>query len=90
MLINKLPFRKLILVYQERRNRSIYRTFKFYQKKCKLSVWLCQIAKNLYYDYFSKHKKMKQIEYSMSDDYIVNELFEDDLIICHIFNITWQ
>jgi len=51
-----------------------------FSQKCKLSVWLCQIAKNLYYDYYSKHKKFRQLEKNISDDVIVNELFEDDLI----------
>ena len=66
------------------------KTIDSFSQKCKLSVWLCQIAKNLYYDYFSKHKKMKQIEYSMSDDYIVNELFEDDLISSMEKNILYE
>jgi len=32
-----------------------------YNGKCKMSVWLCQIAKNLWYDYCRKNKKMTDI-----------------------------
>lgn len=30
--------------------------------KCKLTTWLCQIAKNTYYDYLRKHKKYSDAE----------------------------
>lgn len=29
-----------------------------YNGKCKMSVWLCQIAKNLWYDEYRKNKKL--------------------------------
>lgn len=29
-----------------------------YKGECKMSVWLCQIAKNLWYDYCKKNKKV--------------------------------
>ena len=38
-----------------------------YEGKCDISVWLCQIAKNLYFDYLKKNKKTFNI-----DDYLVN------------------
>ena len=32
-----------------------------YKGECKISVWLCQIAKNLWYDYRKKNKKVIQV-----------------------------
>lgn len=32
-----------------------------YKGECKVSVWLCQIAKNLWYDYCKKNKKIIRI-----------------------------
>ena len=37
--------------------------------KCKVSVWLCQIAKNSYYTYVKKNNRTKQI-----DEYELQEL----------------
>ena len=39
-----------------------------YKGECKMSVWLCQIAKNLWYDECRKHKKVTNIE----EDYLLN------------------
>lgn len=36
--------------------KSIHR----YNGDCKISVWLCQIAKHSYYKYLAKHKKHRQ------------------------------
>ena len=33
-----------------------------YKGECKISVWLCQIAKNSWYDYCKKNKKIVKIE----------------------------
>lgn len=33
-----------------------------YKGECKISTWLCQIAKNLWYDYCKKNKKFIKIE----------------------------
>ena len=45
-----------------------------YQGKCEISVWLCQIAKNLYYDYLRKNKENVNI-----DDYLFDLGEEDNL-----------
>ena len=29
-----------------------------FKGECKISVWLCQIAKNIWYDYYRKNKKI--------------------------------
>ena len=38
-----------------------------YKGKCKMSVWLCQIAKNLWYDQCRKNKKIINIEENLFD-----------------------
>ncbi len=39
-----------------------------YKGECKISVWLCQIAKNLWYDECRKNKKIVNTE----EDYLLN------------------
>lgn len=34
-----------------------YKSIERYDGSCKISVWLCQIAKHLYYQYLEKHKR---------------------------------
>lgn len=63
-----------------------------YDGTCKMSVWLCQIAKHIFYDYLKKQKHYnlvsideksdllkKQNEYriSLEDSYVVKEQAED-------------
>jgi len=43
-----------------------------YNGECKISVWLCQIAKHLYYDYCRKKKKTLDV-----DDEILENIAED-------------
>ena len=38
-----------------------------YKGECKMSVWLCQIAKNLWYDQCRKNKKVINIEENLFD-----------------------
>lgn len=38
------------------------RTMKNYDGTCKLSVWLCQIARHLWYQWLDKHSRQKQVE----------------------------
>lgn len=38
-----------------------------YKGECKISVWLCQIAKNLWYDQCRKNKKIVNNEYDFLD-----------------------
>lgn len=37
-----------------------------FKGECKMSVWLCQIAKNLWYDELKKNKKLENIEQTFS------------------------
>ncbi len=38
------------------------RTIRSYDGSCKLSVWLCQIAKHLWYQWLDKHARHEQVE----------------------------
>ena len=40
-----------------------------YKGECKMSVWLCQIAKNLWYDYCKKNKKVISVEEELLGTY---------------------
>ena len=41
-----------------------------YKGECKMSVWLCQIAKNLWYDYCKKNKKIVNFEEELLENTI--------------------
>ena len=48
-------------ISEELTQETFYRAVKkinTYRGECKISVWLCQIAKNLWYDYCRKSKKV--------------------------------
>lgn len=53
-----------------------------YKGKCKMSVWLCQIAKNLWYDQCRKNKKVINIEENLFDvqapDSTENQVISND------------
>ena len=40
-----------------------------YKGECKMSVWLCQIAKNLWYDYCKKNKRVISVEEELFEAY---------------------
>lgn len=50
-----------------------------YRGECKMSVWLCQIAKNLWYDQCKKNKKVISIEKEMLEIQ-VNNTAEEKII----------
>lgn len=47
-----------------------------YKGECKISVWLCQIAKNLWYDYCRKNKKVINLETSIFNEVNIDETEE--------------
>ena len=52
-------------ISEELTQETFYRAVKkinTYKGECKMSVWLCQIAKNLWYDECRKNKRYKNIE----------------------------
>ena len=51
-----------------------------YKGECKMSVWLCQIAKNLWYDYCKKNKKVISVEEELLGSYS-NDTTEERVIL---------
>ena len=53
-----------------------------YNGECKMSVWLCQIAKNLWYDYCKKNKRVVDLEQYMLNlketDVLEEKIIEND------------
>ena len=48
-------------IAEELTQETFYRALKNlnqFKGECKISVWLCQIAKNIWYDYYRKNKKI--------------------------------
>ena len=57
-------------ISEELTQETFYRAVKkigTYKGDCKISVWLCQIAKNLWYDQCRKNKKIISNEYELLD-----------------------
>lgn len=51
-----------------------YKNIEKYNSNCKFSVWLCQIAKNSYYDYCRKNKNLPLDENTI-DQYRMEDAF---------------
>lgn len=51
-----------------------------FQGNCKLSVWLCQIAKNLWYNKLKKEKKVKEIPQQELFSIEMIEQIEDNIV----------
>lgn len=52
-------------ISEELTQETFYRAVKkinTYKGECKMSVWLCQIAKNIWYDLLRRNKKIKFVE----------------------------
>ena len=71
-------------ISEELTQETFYRAIKSidsYNGKCKMSVWLCQIAKNLWYDECRKNKK----RLDMDDEKLFNlqaiDNVEEDLVL---------
>lgn len=59
-----------------------YKSIHRYDGSCKMSVWLCQIAKHLYYDYLKKQKHIAHISLEDVAEYLLDEQsLEEDLIV---------
>ena len=55
-------------IAEELTQETFYRAVKkisTYKGECKISVWLCQIAKNMWYDQCRKNKKIININYDL-------------------------
>lgn len=63
----------------------------------KVSVWLCQIAKNTYFSWYNEHKKLTEIENGESvksddieDAFIQKELTEKALLCLHTLDEPYK
>lgn len=52
------------------------KSLKRFDGKCKMSVWLCQIAKHIYYDYLKKEKRRT---YLGGDEYFEDKAASDSV-----------
>lgn len=70
-------------ISEELTQETFYRAvkkIKTYKRECKMSVWLCQIAKNLWYDQCRKKKKMN-IENIDLLEIEANKTIEEQMIL---------
>lgn len=71
-------------IAEELTQETFYRAVKkisTYKGECKISVWLCQIAKNLWYDECRKNKKLIQIDENQLFEMPTSEKTEDTVIV---------
>lgn len=69
---------------EELTQETFYRAVKQINKfngTCKLSVWLCQIAKNLWYDECRKNKKMSNLPYSQLLEKQLTYCMDEDVLL---------
>lgn len=48
-----------------------YKSIHRYNGNCKMSVWLCQIAKHVYFDYLKKEKHLQKVDLDTLDLFAV-------------------
>jgi len=66
-------------ISEELTQETFYRAVKkidTYKGECKISVWLCQIAKNLWFDQCRKNKKKINIEEDLLSQYAIDTIEE--------------
>lgn len=59
------------------------RSIEHFRGDCDIRVWLCQIAKNCYYTYLKRQKKMHNITIDELADYPASEFSPEDQLIQH-------
>ena len=88
---------KNIELSEELMQETFYSAIKGINKfkgNCKISVWLCQIAKNKWRDYLNKSKKIQltslsdDIEFLINTDYYFEDISDKDEIIQLYNNIN--
>ncbi|MDE5865663.1 MAG: sigma-70 family RNA polymerase sigma factor [Lachnospiraceae bacterium] len=60
----------------------------YYEKSCKVSTWLCQIAKHLLYQYWAKDNRMQLEE--LSESYESDTNTEQQAIACIELADVWD
>ena len=71
-------------ISEELTQETFYRAVKkigTYKDNCKISVWLCQIAKNLWYDECRKNKKLSKIDENQFFEMPALEKTEDAVVV---------
>ena len=71
-------------ISEELTQETFYRAVKTidkYKGECKISVWLCQIAKHLWYDECRKNKKLVHTDEESLQYIQVQNTLEDDVIL---------
>lgn len=71
-------------ISEELTQETFYRAVKkidTYKGECKISVWLCQIAKNLWYDLCKKNKTLKNVEELYLLDLQEETVLEEQVIL---------
>jgi len=79
---------------QELTQETFFRAYMNYaglRKKEKVSVWLCQIAKNAFFAWYNEHKKIDSLEKTVcnaelnniEEAFIQKELYEKALVCLH-------
>ncbi len=74
---------------EELTQETFYQAYKYilrYNGTCKMSVWLCQIAKHLYFDYLKKNKHMQTTSIENLQDSLYYNPFENTPEELYIFN----
>ena len=70
-------------ISEELTQETFYRAVKkidTYKGECKISVWLCQIAKNLWYDQCRKNRRLANIEQKNLIDIRIADTIEEQVI----------
>ncbi len=70
-------------ISEELTQETFYRAIKkidTYKGECQISVWLCQIAKNLWYDQCRKNKKVINEENELFNEQTLNTLEEQVIL----------
>ncbi len=57
------------------------KTIKNYDRSCKLSVWLCQISKHLWYQWLDRHSKYNTVELTNE---IPNDASPEKYVLLHM------
>lgn len=71
-------------ISEELTQETFYRAVKkidTYKGECKISVWLCQIAKNLWYDLCKRNKSLKNVEELYLLDLQEETVLEEQVIL---------
>jgi RNA polymerase sigma factor, sigma-70 family len=61
-----------------------------YNGTCKISVWLCQIAKHVYYDYLKREKYRRHVSFDDITENVSDEVPEETFISKEAVSEIWS